>query len=218
MIGVGHRDVAGEDVVERRDVGRALDAGVAAQGHDAAARPADVAQQRLQDRRRADVLDADGVMGPADGVAERPGALADPSCRTAAPATFGEQLGRDAAGLAHHLRRVPGEVPLEDLVHAARVLQGLVAVCVVAGRGARRARRRSRRSSSPARGRRPTAARRAAGVLPRRRVVRAGLGVEPGEDAAELLGVDVVVIDDGGGIRVGHDVVAEVALVRRARG
>ena len=42
-----------------------------AQGHDPAAGPADVAEQRLQDRRGPDVLHADRVLGPADGVAER---------------------------------------------------------------------------------------------------------------------------------------------------
>ena len=52
---VRHRDVARQDVVERRDVGRALDGRVAAQREDAAARAADVAEQQLDDRRGADV-------------------------------------------------------------------------------------------------------------------------------------------------------------------
>ena len=43
--GVGHGQVAGEEVVEGGDVGRPLDAGVAPQGEDAAARPPDVAQE-----------------------------------------------------------------------------------------------------------------------------------------------------------------------------
>ena len=42
LLGVRHRHVAGEDVVEGRHVGRALDRGVAAKGDDAAARAADV--------------------------------------------------------------------------------------------------------------------------------------------------------------------------------
>ena len=127
QVGVRHREVAGQDVEQRRDVGRALDAGVPAQRHDAAAGTADVAQQGLQDRGRADDLRADAVVGPADGVAERGGALA--------PAVAGQRVGdlrellrRDAADLLHHLGGVAGEVPLEDLEDAARVLQRLVAV------------------------------------------------------------------------------------------
>ena len=42
----------------------------------AAAGPADVAEQELDDRRGADDLDADGVLRPADRVGERAGALA----------------------------------------------------------------------------------------------------------------------------------------------
>ena len=68
---VRHRDVAGQQVEQRRDVGRALDGGVPAQRQDAAAWPADVAEQRLQDGRGADVLHADGVLRPPDAVDER---------------------------------------------------------------------------------------------------------------------------------------------------
>ena len=68
---VGRRHVAVDRVVERRNVGRALDRGVAAQRHDAAARPADVAEQKLQQRAGADDLDAVGVLRPGDGVGER---------------------------------------------------------------------------------------------------------------------------------------------------
>ena len=83
MLGVRHREVAGEDVVERRDVGRALDRRVPAQRHDPAARPADVAEQELDDRGGADELDADRVLRPADGVDERARALAARSSRRA---------------------------------------------------------------------------------------------------------------------------------------
>ena len=62
-------------VVQRGDVGRALDGGVAAQGEDAAAGPADVAEQQLQDRRGADHLHAGRVLRPADGVADGAGAV-----------------------------------------------------------------------------------------------------------------------------------------------
>ena len=47
---MGHRDVARQDVVERRDVRRALDRGMPAQRHDPAPRPADIAEQELDDR------------------------------------------------------------------------------------------------------------------------------------------------------------------------
>ena len=74
-VGVGHRDVAGEDVVEGRDVRRALDGGVPAQRHDPAARPPDVPEQELDDRRGPDVLHPVGVLGPADRVGEGGGLL-----------------------------------------------------------------------------------------------------------------------------------------------
>ena len=121
---VRHRQVAGQQVEQGGDVGRALDGRVAAQGQDAAARAAHVAQQGLQDRGGADVLHAHGVLGPADAVNHRGGAvpagvrgeqLADPR----------ERLRRHAAGLLDDLRGVPREVALEDLEDAARVLEGL---------------------------------------------------------------------------------------------
>ena len=70
-----HRQIAGQDVVERRDVGRSLNRGVAAQRENAAAGPADVAEQQLQDRGGADDLHAGRVLRQADGVADRAGAF-----------------------------------------------------------------------------------------------------------------------------------------------
>ena len=78
-----HVQVAGQQVVERRDVGRALDRRVAAHRHDAAARAADVAEQQLEDRAGADHLHAGGVLRPADRVDERGRALAARSWRSA---------------------------------------------------------------------------------------------------------------------------------------
>ena len=49
----------------------------------AAAGPADVAEQELDDRRGTDVLDADRVLRPADRVAERRSSARGPSSRTA---------------------------------------------------------------------------------------------------------------------------------------
>src|SRR5581483_10713186 len=43
-----HRKVTGQDVVERRNIGRSLDRSVPAQSKDSASWPADVAQQQLQ--------------------------------------------------------------------------------------------------------------------------------------------------------------------------
>ena len=80
---VGLRQIGRQHVVERRDVGAALDAAMAAQRQDAAAGPADIAEQPLDDRRGADDLHAERVMRPADRVAERAGALAARSCASA---------------------------------------------------------------------------------------------------------------------------------------
>ena len=71
VVDVRHAQVAGQRVVERRDVGRALDRRVAAQRDDAAAGAAHVPEQQLDDRGGADDLDADGVLRPADRVGER---------------------------------------------------------------------------------------------------------------------------------------------------
>src|SRR5207244_11944071 len=50
---------------------------------------------------------------------------------------------------------------------------------------------------------------RRAGVGPARVVVGAGSGIVSGEDATVVFGVDVLVVDDRGGIRVGEHVVVE---------
>ena len=107
---VRHRDVAGQDVVERRDVGRALDRGVPAQRQDAAAGPADVAQQQLHDRGGADVLHADGVLRPAHRVARSPTCARGRSCHTAPRPRSRNCVARDAARLLDQLGRVAAEV------------------------------------------------------------------------------------------------------------
>ena len=124
-LGVGHGDVAGQQVVQGRDVGGALDGGVAAQGHDPAAGPADVAQQQLEDGRGADVLGPDRVLGPADRVGEAGRPL---PARVLAQQLghLQELVGGDAADLLDQLRGVAAEVPAQELEHAARVLEGLV--------------------------------------------------------------------------------------------
>ena len=117
-----HGEIARQQIVERRDVGGALNRGVAAERQDAAARPSDVAEEQLQDRCRADDLHAGRVLREADGVADGSRAL---GARRAAERVGDphERIGRHAAHLFHHRRRVAREVAREDLEHRARVLQ-----------------------------------------------------------------------------------------------
>jgi len=68
-----------------------------AQGEYPAAGPAYVAEQRLQDRGRADELHADGVLSPAQAVHERHGPV---------PARV---LRDQAAHLGELVRRYPGD-------------------------------------------------------------------------------------------------------------
>ena len=124
----GARHVAVDRVVERRHVGRALDRRVAAQRHDAAARPADVAEQQLEQRAAADDLRRRWCA-----------ASTPPRRRTtwSGPAPelarmrLGDLAGTCPAGSRSTARPSPacsGEVPLDDLEDAARVLQRLVAL------------------------------------------------------------------------------------------
>ena len=129
--GRGHRQVAGQQVEQRGDVGAALDAGVAAQGEDPAAGAADVAQQELHDRPGADVLRAHAVLGPAHAVDQRGGAFPAGVGRPGV-ADRAERVLRHAADLLDELRRVAREVPFEDLVDA-------VAGAAASGRSPRRA-------------------------------------------------------------------------------
>ena len=62
--GIGHLQVAGQDVEDAGHVGGALNIGVAAQSIDAAAGAPHVAQQQLQHGRGADDLRAEGVLRP----------------------------------------------------------------------------------------------------------------------------------------------------------
>ena len=125
----GLRQVAGQCVVQSRDVGRALDGRVAAQGHNAAARPAHVAEQQLQDAGSAYDLHAGGVLRPAQRVGNASGPLA--SGVGAEQFRDAQKLFRLAAAhLGNDLRRVAGEVPAQNLHNAARMLQGRVARCV----------------------------------------------------------------------------------------
>src|SRR5207302_5885198 len=98
-------EVPGQQVVERRDIGAALDAGVTAQREDAAAGPADVAQQLLEDRRGANDLNADRVLRPGHCVREAGRSIPTRVAKDG----FGQlqkTLLTDTADAFDHLRRV----------------------------------------------------------------------------------------------------------------
>lgn len=60
------RHIAGQQVIEGRDVGGTLDTCVSSQGHDPSAGPPDVAEQKLEDTCRPDHLHTGRVLRPAD--------------------------------------------------------------------------------------------------------------------------------------------------------
>ena len=64
------RHIALDRVVKRRHIGRALDRGVAAQRHHTGAGPADIAQQKLQQRAGANDLYAISMLRPGNGISE----------------------------------------------------------------------------------------------------------------------------------------------------
>src|SRR5437868_481917 len=68
-----HRQVAGQDVVESRNVGRSLNAGVSAEGKDASAWPADISEEKLENAGGTDDLHTCGMLCPTDGVANGSG-------------------------------------------------------------------------------------------------------------------------------------------------
>ena len=218
-----HRQVAGQQVEQGGDVGRALDGRMPAQRHNPAAGPAHVAEQRLQDGRGPDVLHADRVLGPAQAVHERGGPVAARVLGDQ-PGHLAELLRRHAGHLGHQVRGVPGEVPLEDLEHAPRVLQRGIGVRL-------RVRGRAARAMGLTAGRRlhlpPVVRLQAAGaagrgdllalVAPGLRVIAAVLRVEPGEHPVQVLGVLEVLGDDGGGVGVADHVVVEVLARAAAR-
>ncbi len=222
---LGHGQVPGEEIEEGGDVGGPLDARVAAQCEDAASGAADVAKQELDDGRAADVLDADGVLGPAHRVHPRGGALAA-AVGDDCIAHLCEPLRRYPAYRLHHLGRVARVVAAQDLKHAARILEGFVpmhatllqpraaaaelipvrvpcvgafaALALAGGDG-----------GLPAPCRRFV---RHAEVLPAAHVVRARLGIVSREEAVELLAVDEVLVDERRGVGVADHVLAEVPL------
>src|SRR5919201_178567 len=82
-------------------------------------RPADVPEQQLDDRRRADVLHPDGVLCPADRVDKGGGALA--ARVLAQRLRHGEELLLGTAtDFGHGLRRIAAVVLFQELKDAAR--------------------------------------------------------------------------------------------------
>ena len=156
---LGHREIPGQQVEERRHVRRTLDARVPAQRDHTASGSADIAQQQLNDRPGADVLRPHRVLRPAHAVDQRSGTLAAGVLRPRR-GDLQELVGGHAADPLDHLRCVARVMPLEDLVHAARVLQRRVgrdvvgafqrraARAVLIGRGALLLARRSKESST----------------------------------------------------------------------
>src|SRR5260370_35053472 len=90
-----------------------------------------MAEQLLRDAGRANDLDADGVLGPGDGVGHRTGPL---GARVVDHRLgyFEELRLRTAADLLDEIRPVAREVPLHVLKYAVGLLQGRVAL--LAGR------------------------------------------------------------------------------------
>src|SRR5215208_7412502 len=150
------------------------------------------------------------MLGPTDGVAEG-GRLLSPRVLADSLGHFQERLFGGAADLLDHLRRVFGEVPLEDLEDATLVLE----------------RRVGRARLLPVRRGLPTHALAdqafltppdggvvygRALVAPARRVVLPALLVPAGEQAGGVRILELLV-DEGRGVGVVDDVVPEVPLV-----
>ena len=117
-----HCQITGKNVVKGRNISRTLDGSVTAQGENSAARTADVSKQQLQNRRGTNDLHAFGMLRPSHGVTNcrRPFRAGRRSERMR---NFVKEIGRNAANFLDHLRRIPGEMPLQLLKNTLRILQ-----------------------------------------------------------------------------------------------
>ena len=123
---VRQRHVAWQAGGEQAEVGQALDIGVAAQGVDAAARHPHVAEQQLDHRHGADILRTDGVLGPAESVQERCGLIRRAGFSNVF--TDFEEVGlRRTADVFDHIRGITGNMLLQQVPDAARMLQRSIA-------------------------------------------------------------------------------------------
>src|SRR5947209_7135956 len=169
--------VTGQQVIQGGDVGAALDAGVTAKCKDPTAGPADVAQELLEYRRGANDLDTYRMLGPRHCVGEGGSAL--PTGVVDNGLSYLEKAFLwDSADTLDHLRCVARVVSLENLQHAAWILESWILgsllrqpsdVLAVCFRRQRARRRRDRGNGRLAR------------VLPAGRVILAVLRVEPRE-------------------------------------
>ena len=121
-----HRNVAGQDVVERWNVGGSLDRGMTAEGEDPSTRTPDVAEEELEDRRGADDLHAGGMLRPSNRIADGTGALGSGGAAERVRDAQ-KRVAGDAADLLDHLRRVSRVMPLQDLKDASGMLQRRIA-------------------------------------------------------------------------------------------
>jgi hypothetical protein len=155
---------------------------VSAQSEDPAARPADIAEQKLQDAGGADDLHALGLMGETDRIAKS-GGLFRAGSRGQRVGDLVEKLGRDAADILHDFGGVAGEMPAQRLKNAARMLERQVP---------------------------PRVGLAVAFVFPGLLVVALFFGIPAREVAAVFIGIDEAVPQDDPGIGIMGDVFLEV--------
>src|SRR6266566_4007898 len=95
------------------------------QRQNSSARPANIAQQQLQNGRRADDLHAFRMLGPPHCVADR-SRLLRTRRRSERLCSFQKYVLRYTAEALDHFRRVAREMSLQHLKHAARIFQRYV--------------------------------------------------------------------------------------------
>src|SRR5262249_54834280 len=126
-IALWHWQISRKQVIQRRDVGRPLNRGVSAQGENSTPRTADVAEKQLNDGSGTNVLHADRMLRPTDGVTKRRSAFAS---RVGAQ-QFRHAMKEPSRHAAHRLddlRRISREMPFQDLQHTARMLKRRIAI------------------------------------------------------------------------------------------
>ena len=206
------RNIAGQQIVERGNVSRALNAGVAAHRHDAAAGTADVAEQQLQNSRRANHLHARRVLRPTNCINDRAGPFTS--------GIFAERFRHPndivraaTANRGDHLRRVAREVSLQYLENAfwisQRRIAGRLRVLNEPGFLAPRFILNLRRSLSCRN------ICRLAFVVPALTLgfVLSFVSLIAAENAAEFIGIDEFIRYQGGRVRIRQNVFAEPAIV-----
>ena len=208
MLGLRHRQVTWQQVIKRRDVRGTLNGRVPPERHNSTARPPDVAEQQLNDRRRPDILHAHRMLGPADRVTESAGFV--PAGIVAERFRhLEEQVFRNTAGRFDDLGRVAGEMPLQDLEHAFRMLQARIGVPGLDGLALDR--------FVFSAGLRFALTRGGFGidifVHPCPGVVAALFLLPAAEQAVQVLGIAELIANDRRRIRVVDNVVLEIALV-----